>query len=313
MQNAAIKTVHWLRRNFGALFCGAIALLATWVAMRQSYHFGRSLASGKQSMAMWMAIIDTCTAVLPITAVSLIVAGRGKTGKALVAVVIGYMLFSMTTQIGFALSERNAKEQQSRAINQAAKDARAERNKLIEGQVRWNNGVVVQRGTMRSSRKEALELTERLIDKAGEFDASKIVVVPEDPVTSIATTIGLSERAIKIGWAIWAAVLVILAKPIFWGLATFYFHRARATRWPRPPTNRVTEATRAGVSFPSQRPPRPRRPRRRSIERPALIVHRPTLITRWPAPATNPVSYLIIGRPTLITGWPTLANCRPPP
>jgi hypothetical protein len=228
-----IKTAwRWLGRNLGALLCGALALVATYVAMQQSYQLGWSLAvtdSGKQSMAMWMAIIDVCTAALPIAAMSLIAVGYSKSGKTLLVVTIGYMLFSVISQVGFALSEREAKAQKARATNQAIEDARAERKKLIEDQIKWNNGVVVNRTNMRSSRQEAIASTERLINAVGEVDTTKIVVLLEDPQAAGLASLGIiSERGVKIVLAIWAAVLVILAKPIFWGLATFFFLRARA-------------------------------------------------------------------------------------
>jgi hypothetical protein len=231
MKNAAIKTGQWLKRNFGALLCGALAMVATWVAIEQSYRFGWSLGAtdaGKQSMAMWMAIIDICTAALPIAAVTLFALRYRVAGYAFLAATIAYMLFSMTSQVGFALSEREAKAQTARAINRAIEGAQAERKRLIESQVRWNNETILRHGTSRTGRRTAVELTEKMIDKAGEVDISKIVVLPEDAqATGFASTGLVTDRTVKITLAIWAAVLVILAKPLFWGLASFFYHRAR--------------------------------------------------------------------------------------
>jgi hypothetical protein len=231
------------------MFYGSIALVFTMLAMSQSYYFGLSLGvseEGAVSMARWLCLIDLCTAALPIAAVAMLRMEHRWLAGGLLVLTLVYMAFSMTSQIGFAAAERLARSEKNKAITAATAKAQADKNTLISKQIGWNNSVSLNRGVMRSSRQESIASTERLIASAGTIDSGKVYAIPEDAQAQALAT--LSQKSIgfvQILLVVWAAVLAILAKPIFWALATFF--------WPRRQNSQATAADgrntdRGGVS-----------------------------------------------------------------
>ena len=214
-----------------AVFFGSIALVFTVLAMSQSYHFGLSLGvseEGSLSMARWLSLIDLCTAALPIAAVAMLHRSYRWCAGGLFVVTLVYMAFSMTNQIGFAAAERLARSEKNRAVAAASAKAQADKSALISRQIGWNNSVSLNRGVMRSSRQELIASTERLIASAGTIDPGKVYAIPEDAqAQALATLAQTTTGFVQTLLVVWSAMLTILAKPIFWALATFFWPRSR--------------------------------------------------------------------------------------
>ena len=214
-----------------AVFFGSIALVFTVLAMSQSYHFGLSLGvseEGSLSMARWLSLIDLCTAALPVAAVAMLHRGYRWCAGGLFVVTLVYMAFSMTNQIGFAAAERLARSEKNRAVAAASAKAQSDKSALISRQIGWNNSVSLNRGVMRSSRQESIASTERLIASAGAFDPGQVYAIPEDAqAQALATLAQTTTGFVQTLLVVWSAMLTILAKPIFWALATFFWPRSR--------------------------------------------------------------------------------------
>ncbi len=223
----------WARARFASVVFASIAIYATLLAMRQSYYFGHGLGVtdiGKESYAQSLTLTDIATALLPIAAVVMWRRGSKKTSLALACVALLFTAFSISNQVGFGAAERLGQSARIEAINKAAKDAKAEQQALIKGQIKWNNNSTTSRATTRASRKENIASTERLIAATGTIDPTQVYSAPTD-IQAIAL-VSLVHR-----WTDWKvdvegmalllvislAFAIIVVKPIFYGLATYFY------------------------------------------------------------------------------------------
>lgn len=235
----------WARARFASVVFATIGICAAALAMRQSYHFGHSLGVtevGKESYAQWLTLIDIATAVLPIAAVIMWRRGSTRTSLALGLATILFVAFSISNQIGFGAAERLGQSARIAAINKAAADAHAEQQRLIQSQIKWNNNSVVNRGASRSSRKENIASTERLIAATGSIDPDKVYAAPTDlQATSLVsltkrwTNWDIDAEGMALFLVVGVAILGILIKPIFLGLAAYFYpgetkHEAEAKK-----------------------------------------------------------------------------------
>ncbi len=223
----------WARARFASVVFGTIGIYAAWLTMWQSYHFGHGLGVtdvGKESYAQWLTLADVATAILPIAAVVMWRRGSKKTSFVLGITTAMFVAFTITNQMGFGASERLGKSAHISAINKAAADAKAEQQALIKGQIKWNNNSTTSRATTRSSRKENIASTERLIAAAGTIDPTKVYSAPAD--IQATALVSLVHR-----WTDWKvdvegmalflvaaiAILGTLMKPIFLGLMAHFY------------------------------------------------------------------------------------------
>jgi hypothetical protein len=223
----------------------ALACAVTINSVSTNYYFGTSLGYdqfGKESMGRWYAIIDICTGALPLGAGWLWRNGRQRTAKWFGLPIVLYTAFCALSLTGFAATQRFAVQAQADAMTKGYSEAKSTKLALIEKQTGWNNtsgiasttdrfrqlaGLSSQRevrAELRASRAEAREANERLIDKAGQFDPKSIVVPVGDAQSdALAAYTPFTAQAWATFLSLFAAVLVVLAKPIFLCLAVVSF------------------------------------------------------------------------------------------
>lgn len=229
----------WVRARLAAAIFAAIGTYAAILAMRQSYHFGHGLGVtevGKESYAQWLTLTDVATAVLPIATVVLWRLSAKKSALVLGVATAAFTVFSISNQIGFGAAERLGQSARVEAINKAYREAKAEQKQLRDGTIAWLKGTATNRGVLKSSRMESIASTERLIASAGTIDPDKVYYAPTDIQAASLASLLQRWTSWKVGTEDMALFLVvsisiigIAIKPIFFGLAAFFYDRKPAS------------------------------------------------------------------------------------
>lgn len=247
LASAEILRVPWWKRvssYMPSVIWGAILVASTALAVRQSVHLGESMGFtgfGKESFAQWLALIDICTAVMGAGAIYAWRKGHRGWSIAVGLFAALCVVTSMTNQVGFAAWERFGSVAQREAEAKAAADAKATQLALIKQQIDWNNktsdpkvepppriksrvgleAYKTAEAVAAAARKETLASTERLIEKAGEFDPTKVRASVGDvhaQALSKLTRGTFGAEDIALWLAVAYSILIILAKPISGGM-----------------------------------------------------------------------------------------------